>query len=63
MSDEAALVWLKEAERCRRIARSIGDDFTSARLMELAAEYEARARATVAPDTKEAGTIVPSGSV
>jgi hypothetical protein len=53
MSDEAVLVWLKEAERCRRIARSLGDDFTSARLMELAAEYEARARAAVTPGNTE----------
>jgi hypothetical protein len=53
MSDEAVLVWLKEAERCRRIAKSVGDDFTSARLIELAAEYEAKARATIAPGHKE----------
>jgi hypothetical protein len=53
MSDEAALVWLKEAERCRRIANSLGDNFTSSRLIELATEYEAKARATVAAGTKE----------
>jgi hypothetical protein len=53
MSDDAALVWLKEAERRRRIANSLGDYFTSSRLIELAAKYEAKARATVAAGTKE----------
>jgi len=35
--------FVKEAERCRRIAGSIGDAETAARLHELAYEYERRA--------------------
>jgi hypothetical protein len=34
--------FVKEAERCRRIAQSIGDAETAARLLELAHEYERR---------------------
>ena len=41
MSEHAILLLLREAERCRRIARSINDDVTSARLIELAEQYEA----------------------
>ena len=45
MSEEAILLLLREAERCRRIARSINDDVTSTRLIELAEQYEAEANA------------------
>jgi hypothetical protein len=37
------LATLKEqAERCRRLARQAADPFTEKRLLDLAAEYEAR---------------------
>lgn len=35
----------QRAERCRRLARSLTDPEASARLLELAAEYEAKANA------------------
>jgi hypothetical protein len=35
----------REAERCRRLARLLTDPDTRARLLELAAEYEAKAKA------------------
>jgi hypothetical protein len=43
MSETALLIWLREAERCQRIARSINDEATSARLVRFV--YEARAKA------------------
>jgi flagellar motor switch protein FliG len=45
MNQDTILLLLREAERCRRIARSINDDVTSARLIELAEQYEAEANA------------------
>jgi hypothetical protein len=42
MSDEKSHL-LKEAERCRRIARSITDAETIARLIAFADEYQAKA--------------------
>jgi hypothetical protein len=32
-----------EAERCRRLARGVGDDLTTSRLAELASKYSAEA--------------------
>ena len=36
----------RQAERCHRLARSITDPDAGARLLELAAEYEAKAKAS-----------------
>jgi hypothetical protein len=35
----------QQAERCRRLARSVNDPDARDRLLELAAEYEAKAKA------------------
>jgi hypothetical protein len=42
---EMSLSYSRQAERCRRLAASIADPDTSSRLLELAAEYEAKAKA------------------
>jgi flagellar motor switch protein FliG len=54
MNQETILLLLREAERCRRIARSINDDVTSARLIELAEQYEAEANAKAGLNSVEA---------